>query len=166
MFRLCALVHILTLHVLSFQNPICCYPYYNFVYIVGFDFTEYKLVSPLSQSSLSFITLAVVPLYSLRTIIKVLELVILHCPSSFLIIPCHSSLFLVTFHHHHIATFSRHRPRRMGDSALYPYSAIYCVSVYKWFSHLCACRRITEGSTATAPQGTICAPLIEHPLLP
>ena len=33
-FRLCALVHILILYVLSFHNPIYRYPYYSLVYIL------------------------------------------------------------------------------------------------------------------------------------
>ena len=88
-FCLCALVHILTLHVLSFQNPIYCYPYYSFVYNVGFYLTEYKLVfpSPQSPSKLHYTCSypIVVPLYSLRTIVKVLVLVVLRHSSTSLI---------------------------------------------------------------------------------
>ena len=88
-FRLCALLHILSLHVLSFQNPIYHYPYYSLVYDVGFYLTEYKLVSPLSQSSsklhCTHSCLIVIPSYSLRTIVKLLVLVIPHHSSSYLI---------------------------------------------------------------------------------
>ena len=97
-FRLCTLVHILILHVLSFQNPIYCYPYYSLVYNVGFYFTEYKSVSPSSQSSsklhCTHSHLIVIPLYSLRTIIKVLVLVIPHCLSSFFIVSCQNIIIL------------------------------------------------------------------------
>ena len=87
--RLCPLLHILTLPVLSFQNPIYRYPYYSFVYNVGFYFTEYKLVSPSSQSSSKFhytcSHLIIISMYSLRTIVKVLVLIILCCFLSFFI---------------------------------------------------------------------------------
>ena len=103
MFHLSALVHTLVLHVLSFQNPIYCYPYYSFVYNVGFYFTEYKLVSPLSQSSSKLHYTRshpiIIPSYSLRTIIKVLALVVLCHLSSFFVVPRHSSLKFVILHH-------------------------------------------------------------------
>ena len=125
MFCLCKLVHILTLHVLSFQNPIYCYPYYSFVYNVGFYFTEYKLVCPSSQSSSKLHYThshpIIIPSYSLRTIIKVLVLVVLH---NFL-------SFLAVSHYHCISTFSRSRLRRTGDPALYPHCTVHCVSVYR-----------------------------------
>ena len=102
MFHVCALVHILTLHVLSFQSPIYCYPYFSFVYIVGFDSTEYKLVSPSSQSTSKLHCThghpMVIPSYSLRTIVKVLKLVVLHC---YLSKHHHSSspLIIITYLH-------------------------------------------------------------------
>ena len=82
------------------------YPYYSFIYNVGFYFTKYKLVSPSPQSSSKLHCThscpIVVPLYSLRTI-KVLAFVILHHPSlfslkasSFFIISHHSSSSLIT----------------------------------------------------------------------
>ena len=124
-FHLCALVHILTLHVLSFQNPVYHYPYYSFVYNVGFYFTEYNLVSPSSQSSSKLHYThshpIIIPSYSLRTIIKVLVLVVLH---NFL-------SFLAVSHYHCISTFSRSRLRRTGDPALYPHCTVHCVSVYR-----------------------------------
>ena len=119
----CALVHISTLHVLSFQNPIYCYPYYSFVYNEGFYLTEYKLAFSSSQSlsklHCTHSCLIVVSSYSLRIIVKVLTLVILH----------RLSLSLVVSHHRHIPTISRSRLRRTGDLALYPHFATHCVSV-------------------------------------
>ena len=123
-FRLCTLVHFLILHVLLFQSPIYHYPYYSLVYIVGFYLTEYKLVSPSSQSSSKLHRtpshLIVIPSYSLRTIVKVLSTCRL---SSSFVVLCRFSSFLVVSHHHSRSTFSRSRLRRTGDPALYPHSA-------------------------------------------
>ena len=110
MFCLCALVHILILHVLSFQNPIYCYPYYSLVYIVGFYLTEYKLVSPSSQSSSKLhrtdSCCTVISLYSLRTIVKVLSTC---CSSSsfvvsrhITVVPHHSSSYPVIVAYLHL----------------------------------------------------------------
>ena len=144
MFRLCALVHILILHVLLFQNPIYRFPYYSLVYNVGFYLRKYKSVSSSSQSSSKLhhtsSHLIVIPSYSPRTIIKVLVLVVSHQNIN---VPCHSLSFLVISCHCHISMFSRGRLRSMGDPALYPHSAVHCVSVYRWFSHLCTCRHIS-----------------------
>ena len=96
MFHPCTLVHTLILHVLSLQNPIYRYPYYSLVYNVGFYLTEYKLVSPSSQSSSKLHCThscpIVVPSYSLRTIVKVLVLVVPHRLSSFFIVSCHIAI--------------------------------------------------------------------------
>ena len=148
MFRLCALVHILILHVLLFQNPIYRFPYYSLVYNVGFYLTEYKLVSPSPQSSSKLRHTrshpTVIFTYSLRTIVKVLVLVIPCRLSSFfvvscqnIIISCHSLSFLIISHHCHISTFSRSRLRRTGDPALYPHFAIL-VLVFIGDSVICA----------------------------
>ena len=153
MFRLCVLVHILILHVLSFQNPIYCYPYYSLVYIVGFYLTEYKLVSPSSQSSSKLhrtdSCCTVISLYSLRTIVKVLSTC---CSSSSFVVlrrfssyHCRSSSFFVISRHRRISTFSRSRLGRTGDPALYPHFAIL-VLVFIGDSVICALAGVSFGA--------------------
>ena len=104
-FRLCTLVHTLILHVLSFQNPIYRYPYYSLVYNVGFYLTEYKLVSPSSQSSSKLhrtcSRLIVVPSCSLKTIVKVLVLVAPRHLSSFFVISRQNFVVLRCFSSKH-----------------------------------------------------------------
>ena len=111
------------------------------VYNVGFYLTEYKLVSPSSHSSSNLHRThsrrAVVPSYSLRTVVKVLVLVV----------PCRLlSIFVVS---RHIAVVLRHTQspphiqisrsilRRTGDPALYPHSAVL-VLVFIGDSVICA----------------------------
>ena len=106
-------MHTSTYSDFTFQNPIYHYPYYSLVYNVGFYLTEYKLVSPSSQSTSKLhrtrSRLIVIPSYSLRTIIKVLILVVpcrllsfLIKTSSFFIIPHRSLSYHITTAYLHL----------------------------------------------------------------